>query len=354
MTHLSKTSALDDAAIPASSGFPLCRSTAHASKASPGIVEQGRLPCCLSIDFEDFLHDFQRTLGVSLPRRSPASLVKAYDIIERFARTRLGGARLTFFTTGQVARDYPDIVRRIAADGHEIACHSYEHDQIWHQSRLEFRRSLELAIECLTRASGQTIRGFRAPDFSIDERCAHWVYEELSRYFSYDSSRVGTHHQGQPHSPEVLRFAKSELMEFAIFQRRLAPGFDVRVTGGTYMRFLPIGSILELLREASARGFLPQVYLHPYDILHEYEQWSRWSDLAQLRPASRIYWWIRQNQWHSIGNRSVMGKLERIFDEFTHPGPLVSLVPASPKPNSENRSQTCAAALIDENNQYGF
>lgn len=285
--------------------------------------------CCLSIDFEDYTHDFQRSIGVSRPRRAPASLVKAYDVIQHFASSCLGGARLTFFTTGQVARDYPEIVRKIAADGHEIACHSYEHDQIWHQDRQQLRRSLELAVEHLTRAAGQVIRGFRAPDFSIDERCADWAYEELSRYFIYDSSKVSAHHIGRPQCPEVMHFPDSDLFEFVICSRRLTPGMTVRVTGGTYMRLLPIGVILQLLREASANGFLPQVYLHPYDILHEYEQWTPYADLRELEPASRAYWWVRQHQWHSIGNRGVMAKLKRIYAEFTHPGPLASLIPPS-------------------------
>lgn len=353
MTHLREISAAGGADVLSSTRLAPQHRADDEQRSTPGGGARGRLPCCLSIDFEDYLHDFQRSLGVSSPRKSPASLVKAYEVIERFSSTRLGGTRLTFFTTGQVARDYPDIVHRIAADGHEIACHSYEHDQIWHQSRLEFRRSLELAVEHLTRASGQVIRGFRAPDFSIDDRCADWVYEELSRHFLYDSSKVGTRHEGPLHSPEVMRFAGSQLIEFPIFRRHFAPGLDVRVTGGTYMRFLPIGLILKLLREASAKGFLPQVYLHPYDILHDYEQWSRWSDLAQLSPADRFYWWMRQNQWHSIGNRGVMRKLELIFEEFMHPGPMASLIPSGLDPLPVNRNRARTAASINTHNQFG-
>ena len=288
--------------------------------------DDGRTPCCFSIDFEDYAHDFQRALGISRPRHAPESLWKAYEHIERFAQRRLAGGRLTFFTTGQVARDHPDIVRRIASDGHEVACHYYEHDQIWHQDRGTFRRNLDLAVEHLSEASGQVIRGFRAPDFSIDERCAGWAYEELSRLFLYDSSLVAERPPGAPGYPHVLRFTASRLFEFAIWRRRLVPGLSVRVMGGTYLRVLPTATIMRLLREAWTAGFLPHVYLHPYDVLYEYEQWSSIADLAELPLHSRGYWWLRQHQWHTVGNRGAFRKLDRIYGEFRHTGPMSSLL----------------------------
>ncbi len=285
--------------------------------------QDGRaMPCYFSIDLEDYAHDYQRALGVSAPRRTPDSIWEAYEQIEAFTRQCLGGARVTFFTTGQVARDYPDIVRGIAADGHEIGCHHYEHDQIWHQDRETFRANLGLALEQLTKASGQIIKGFRAPDFSIDERCAHWAYEEIAQQFVYDSSLVTDRHGGPPGEPEVMRFSQSSLLEYSLYRRQLAVGVPVRVMGGTYLRFLPVNMILKLLREAAANGFIPQVYLHPYDLLHGYEQWSSYADLAQLPLGRRVYWWARQHQWHSIGNQGAFAKLKRIYEEFVHPGPF--------------------------------
>jgi hypothetical protein len=295
--------------------------------ARPSVCDDdGRPPCCFSVDFEDFAHDFQRALGMTRPRHAPLSLCKAYERIERFARQRLDGARLTFFTTGQLARDHPDIVRRIASDGHEVACHYYEHDQIWHQDRDTLRRNLDLAVEHLTNASGQVIKGFRAPDFSIDDRCASWAYDELSRLFIYDSSLVAERPLGSAAHPQVFRLRGSRLHEFPILRRRLAPGVAVRVMGGTYLRVLPIATIMRLLREVSNAGHLPHVYLHPYDVLHEYEQWSSFAELSELPLHSRCYWWARQHQWHTIGNRSALRKLGRIFSEFRHTGPMEFLL----------------------------
>jgi peptidoglycan/xylan/chitin deacetylase (PgdA/CDA1 family) len=37
------------------------------------------------------------------------------------------GHRATFFTLGRAARAYPDLIRRLEADGHEVACHGEDH-----------------------------------------------------------------------------------------------------------------------------------------------------------------------------------------------------------------------------------
>lgn len=285
-----------------------------------------RPPCYLSIDLEDFAHDYQRSLGASKPRHDPASLVRACARLEAFSQMHLGGGRLTFFTTGQVARDYPEIVRLLADNGHEIACHYYEHDQIWHETPARFRRNLEMATTYLAGASGQRIRGFRAPDFSIDERCASWAYQELARIFDYDSSHTAQQHDGMPATPLEMNLVTGRLREVDIYRHALLPGLDVRVIGGTYMRLLPISVILRLLDRACERGFVPQVYLHPYDLLDDHMQWSRYSELSHLQVHRRIYRWARQVQWHSIGNSGIWSKLEQIYAHYVHPGPLASLV----------------------------
>jgi peptidoglycan/xylan/chitin deacetylase (PgdA/CDA1 family) len=280
----------------------------------------------LSVDFEDYLHDFQRMLGIAQPRRSPSSLRTAYTLLDTFSRERLDGTRMTFFTTGQVARDDPDLVRRIAGDGHEIACHYYEHDQIWHQDRTTFRTNLELAVEALSRASGQVIKGFRAPDFSIDASCAVWAYEELARIFVYDSSHVASTLRPSMDTSVVALHASTSLSEVPVFSRLFGGLVDIRVIGGSYLRLLPLPAVKRLLHEARSAGFLPHVYVHPYDILHNYEQWSTPTDLAELPLAHRAYWRLRQHQWHTIGNRSALSKLSCIFDEFRHAGPMASFV----------------------------
>src|SRR4030042_5725259 len=53
--------------------------------------------------------------------------------------------RATFFVLGWIAERYPDLVRRIQKEGHEIACHGYAHRLVYTQSRDEFRQELQRA-----------------------------------------------------------------------------------------------------------------------------------------------------------------------------------------------------------------
>jgi len=60
-------------------------------------------------------------------------------ILERFSESDV---KATFFTLGWVARHYPEVVRRIADAGHEIASHGMQHTRVWQQSRDEFHEDV--------------------------------------------------------------------------------------------------------------------------------------------------------------------------------------------------------------------
>jgi peptidoglycan/xylan/chitin deacetylase (PgdA/CDA1 family) len=71
----------------------------------------------------------------------------------------------TFFVTGLTADLYPDVVRRIAADGHEVAWHSQEHKRPPSMTRDYHLRDLELGVETIERLTGKRPEGYRAPQF---------------------------------------------------------------------------------------------------------------------------------------------------------------------------------------------
>jgi peptidoglycan/xylan/chitin deacetylase (PgdA/CDA1 family) len=76
---------------------------------------------------------------------------------------RRGGARATFFCTGAAAARHPDIVRRAAAEGHEIATHLWEHyrDIVYDDER--FRDELERSVDLLSKLGGRPVRHLRFP-----------------------------------------------------------------------------------------------------------------------------------------------------------------------------------------------
>ena len=79
------------------------------------------------------------------------------------------GATATFFVLGWIAEHHPQLVRDIAARGHEIACHGYSHQLIYGQSQAVFRRRNAARKEPCSktrRSSPCTViaqRAFRSP-----------------------------------------------------------------------------------------------------------------------------------------------------------------------------------------------
>ena len=73
------------------------------------------------------------------------------------------GVKATFFILGRHAEQWPDIVKRVADEGHEIGNHGYYHRKLHLKSPKYVRRDLELGTEMIRRASGVRPRLFRAP-----------------------------------------------------------------------------------------------------------------------------------------------------------------------------------------------
>jgi hypothetical protein len=278
----------------------------------------------LSIDFEDSSYDFKRALN--LPYDSGLridSLWDAYESIERFCHSDLGGARLTFFCTGNVASMCPEIISRISFDGHEIGCHYYNHDLAYKDSPKIFEENLKRAIDALEVASNQRIRGFRAPKFSL-RRQDFEHYKILERLFDYDSSLNFSS------IPELEEFrVRSGIFDLAIFpvssQKIIESLFPVK-TGGTYLKLLPSWVTLRAMNKCKQSGFLPMVYLHPYEFVSDCSFYVPLCEMGGLSTYSKLYWLIRQSQWHWVGNKSVKQKLKRIFDSYEVGGRMSSLV----------------------------
>ena len=94
----------------------------------------------------------------------------------------------TFFVLGWVARRYPRLVREIRQRGHEIGCHSLDHQLVHRMSPNQFYESTAAAKELIESVIQEPIFGYRAPCFSITPGC-EWAFDALAKLgFSYDSS----------------------------------------------------------------------------------------------------------------------------------------------------------------------
>jgi peptidoglycan/xylan/chitin deacetylase (PgdA/CDA1 family) len=93
--------------------------------------------------------------------------------------------RATFFCPGYTADRYPDLLRRVRDDGHEIAHHGYSHEAIQGMSVQREAEVLDRGLEALERVTGQRPVGYRAPMWETTYSTAGLL---LDRGFLYDSS----------------------------------------------------------------------------------------------------------------------------------------------------------------------
>ena len=91
----------------------------------------------------------------------------------------------TFFVLGWIAERLPQLVREIAARGHEVASHGYSHRMCNTLSNEDLKEDLVKSKSILEDILGQKVSGFRAPNFSIDDRVLSLVADSG---YAYDSS----------------------------------------------------------------------------------------------------------------------------------------------------------------------
>lgn len=175
--------------------------------------------------------------------------------------------RATFFVLGAAAEKAPDLVREIAARGHEIGSHGYGHEFVYRIGADRFRDDLLRSLEVLDRLGISTVRGYRAPYFSIT-RASPWAFDVLQDCgFHYDSSvfPVVNYRYGIPDAPRFIHEVQPGLLELPPSTWRLA-GRNLPVAGGAYFRLFPYTLTRFGLRRAHAEGEPAVFYLHPWEL----------------------------------------------------------------------------------------
>ncbi len=190
----------------------------------------------------------------------------------------------TFFVLGWVAQRFPQIPKRIAALGHEIASHGYGHLRIYNLSRHTFREDIRSSKALLEDLTGAPVYGYRAPSYSISDDTA-WAFDELvDAGYQYDSSVFPIKHDfyGMPNWPRFAGYAvKSEdgswgaaeqanleypcLKELPITTVDIF-GRNLPIAGGGYFRLLPYAITKWGLNRVNQLEQKPFVfYLHPWE-----------------------------------------------------------------------------------------
>jgi peptidoglycan/xylan/chitin deacetylase (PgdA/CDA1 family) len=73
------------------------------------------------------------------------------------------GVPATFFVLGSHAERWPELVRRMAQEGHQLGNHGYFHRKLQFKSPFYVSRDIRLGIRAIKRAGAPAPRYFRAP-----------------------------------------------------------------------------------------------------------------------------------------------------------------------------------------------
>lgn len=178
--------------------------------------------------------------------------------------------KATFFILGKLAEKHPSLIKNIFKEGHEIASHSYSHTSLWDLKNEEsFEKEIRLTNQIIKNITGISIKGFRAPNFSLNLKKTNWALPILERNgFQYDSSifPVKTPLYGDNNAPLSIYRISDYLVEFplsvlAINQIRIPVG------GGFYFRTIPTKLYIYLIKKISKQR-IPVLYIHPHELYH--------------------------------------------------------------------------------------
>ncbi len=264
-------------------------------------IEFQNLSLVLSIDVESWE---EANIDCQTPT-NPAIVGQVDKVLDLLARHN---AKATFFILGKVAETFPNAVKSIVSAGHEVACHSYFHRQIYRQTPEEFKADLLRAKRVLETITGQKVLGFRAPYFSITRQCLWALPILIEAGFAYDSSLVPVRAPNFGFADGREGFYRLSLPDGSSLVE--APPATVRVfgfkvpLGGGYFKILSKKPFVKKLISYQRQNLPAVFYFHP----HELEELSPRGELKSV--PFWIYW--KEN----MGRKRMPEKLEFLLSAF--------------------------------------
>jgi polysaccharide deacetylase family protein (PEP-CTERM system associated) len=225
----------------------------------------------MTIDVEDYFHvsAFEGVIDRSQWDRFESRVCANTErLLEMFDAA---GIRSTFFVLGWVAERFPQLVRRLANGGHEIASHGYAHRLIYNQTPDAFREDVRRAKGILESIAGAAVHGYRAPSYSITTRSLWAIDVLIEEGYTYDSSIFPIRHDrygipDSPRHPYWLERASGKILEAPATTTTFGP-LNVPVAGGGYFRLFPYRLTRWGLARVNRLEQRPAVfYLHPWEI----------------------------------------------------------------------------------------
>lgn len=226
--------------------------------------------------------------------------------------------KATFFCVGEMGRLFPEVIRKIQQQGHEVGCHSNIHTWLNKMTEIECREDTRQAVDGLEQCIGEKVKSYRAPAFSIGES-NKWAFEVLAEngierdasIFPAVRSFGGFAHFGQK-SPCIVEYNGVRIKEFPICTTKVF-GKETAYSGGGYFRFFPLGFVEKQMKKSP----YAMCYFHIGDLVPEsrgvmskeaYEAYFKEKGTLKARYTR----FIKAN----FGKKNALSKMMKLIDDM--------------------------------------
>lgn len=258
----------------------------------------------MTVDVEDYFHVSAFENAIDKSDWDSLSLrveENTYRLLALFAEHKV---KSTFFTLGWVAERCPKLIKAIVDQGHELASHGYSHQRATEMTVEEFREDVAKSKQILESISGQPIKGYRAPSFSVNDSNT-WIYQVLVDLgFEYSSSTYPIEHDlyGVPTWPRFMYQRPEGITEIPVPTVR-KNNVNTGIGGGGYFRLYPYWLSKRRIDNYLQSEQQPySFYFHPWEI-----------DPNQPKVAGAS---LKSKLRHYLNLSRMEGKVVRLLEDY--------------------------------------
>ena len=227
------------------------------------------------------------------------------------------GFKGTFFCVGGMVKEFPYIVKKIDAAGHEIGCHSFKHVWLNKMSPKELVDDTRNAVDALEQCIGKKVKSYRAPAFSIGKENKYAIETLYKCGIERDASifpaerDFGGFSQFGEKTPTLVFYNQSRLKEFPVSTTKLL-GKELAYSGGGYFRFFPLG----FMRKEMSKTNYSMTYFHIGDLIPESAKVMSKSEYEEYfkQPGSLKNRYMRYLKTN-FGKKGAFDKLMKLIDK---------------------------------------
>jgi len=203
--------------------------------------------------------------------------------------------KASFFVTGEVLEKYPEEIKKLYEEEHEIASHSYKHVMLNKSNEKDIEKDLSICRKLIKKIIGEYPKGFRAPSWSISEENYFKIYKILEKLgFKYSSSlfpvNMGLYGSSKFSVKPFKPLKGKKFIEFPIRPFEIK-NIRVPFSGGVYFRVLPRQIIKSFIKKINKENNGIVLYLHPWEFCPEIPK-------VKTNVVGKVttYWGLKKNK----------------------------------------------------------